>query len=63
MDFGKALEALKAGYQVKLPSWAGYWQREGDTVAMHCKDGTMLDIREIKEYLSENNDGIQLLKK
>ena len=39
------------------------WQREGDTVAMHYKDGTMLDIREIKEHLSENNDGIQLLKK
>lgn len=32
MDFGKALEALKAGYQVKLPSWAGYWQKEGDTI-------------------------------
>ncbi len=31
MNFGKALEALKAGYQVKLPSWAGYWQKEGDT--------------------------------
>ena len=49
MNFGTALEALKAGYQVKLPSWAGYWQKEGDTIAMHCKDGTVLDIRETKD--------------
>ena len=49
MNFGKALEALKAGYQVKLPSWAGYWQKDGDTVVMHCKDGSVLDIRETKD--------------
>ena len=49
MNFGKALEALKAGYQVKLPSWTGYWQKDGDTIAMHCKDGTVLDIRETKD--------------
>ena len=49
MNFGKALEALKAGYQVKLPSWAGYWQKDGDTVKMHCKDGRVLDIRETED--------------
>lgn len=49
MDFGKALEALKAGYKVKLPSWAGYWQKDGDTVKMHCKDGRVLDIRETED--------------
>lgn len=49
MNFGTALEALKAGYQVKLPSWTGYWQKDGDTIAMHCKDGTVLDIRETKD--------------
>ena len=49
MQFRKALEALKAGYKVKLPSWAGYWQKDGDTVKMHCKDGRVLDIRETED--------------
>lgn len=49
MVFGKALEALKAGYKVKLPSWVGYWEKEGDTVKMHCKDGVVLDIRETED--------------
>lgn len=49
MDFGKALEALKTGYKVKLPSWAGYWEKDGDTVKMHCKDGDVFDIRETED--------------
>lgn len=49
MNFAKALEALKNGYKVKLPAWAGYWEKEGDTVKMHCKDGSVLDIRETKD--------------
>ena len=49
MEFRKALEALKAGYKVKLPSWAGYWQKDGDTVKMHCKDGRVLDVRETED--------------
>lgn len=49
MDFGKALEALKAGKKVKLPSWKGYWQKDGDTIKMHCKDGRVLDLRETED--------------
>ena len=49
MEFRKALEALKAGYKVKLPSWAGYWQKDGDTVKIHCKDGRVLDVRETED--------------
>ena len=49
MDFGKALEALKEGHKVKLPSWAGYWQKDGDTVKIYCKDGRVLDIRESED--------------
>lgn len=49
MDFGNALEALKAGYKVKLPQWAGYWQKDRDTVKMHCKNGDVLDIRETQD--------------
>lgn len=49
MDFRNALEALKAGRKIKLPSWAGYWEKDGDTVKMYCKDGKVLDIRETKD--------------
>ena len=49
MNFGQALEALKNGYKIKLPSWKGYWVKEGDTVKMHCKDGSVLDIRETQD--------------
>ena len=46
MNFGKALEALKQGYAVKLPHWKGYWKKEDNTIKMYCKDGSVLDIRE-----------------
>lgn len=49
MDFKKTLEALKNGCKVKLPSWKGYWVKEGDTIKMYCKDGRVLDIRESKD--------------
>lgn len=49
MEFAKALEALKCGYKVKLPTWAGYWVKEGDTVKMCCKNGDVLDIRETQD--------------
>jgi hypothetical protein len=42
--FKEALEALKNGAKIKLPEWKGYWQKEGDTIIMHCKDGRNLDI-------------------
>lgn len=50
MVFADALEALKAGYKVKLPHWSGYWirgEKDGkDTIEMHCKDGSKPEIRE-----------------
>lgn len=44
MNFKKILEAIKQGNKVKLPEWKGYWQKEDDTIIMHCKDGCNLDI-------------------
>lgn len=46
MRFKEALKSMKNGKKVKLPSWAGYWCWENDTIMMHCKDGKVLDIRE-----------------
>ena len=54
MLFGQALELMKQGIPVKLPSWAGYWywDSEKKTVIMHTKDGAEMDIRvtQVVEY-------------
>ena len=49
MKFIDALELLKQGKKIKLPSWSGYWVKEDDTVKMYCKDGRVLDIRETED--------------
>lgn len=49
MKFIDALELLKQGKKIKLPSWSGYWIKEDDTVKMYCKDGRVLDIRESED--------------
>lgn len=58
MTFDEALELMKEGYKVKLPSWGGYWYWDADkqTVMMHTKDGDELDIRETQrvEYTLGN---------
>lgn len=48
MEFGEALDAMKQGAKVKLPSWGGYWYWDSDkeTIMMHTKEGNELDIRE-----------------
>lgn len=58
MNFSKALELMKKGYKLKLPSWGGYWywDAEKETIVMHTKDGDELDIRETQRvsYTLEN---------
>lgn len=48
MRFDEAWELMKQGAAVKLPSWDGYWclDAEGQSIAMHTKDGEVLDIRQ-----------------
>lgn len=48
MKFLEALKQMQYGKKVKLPSWGGYWywDNKKKTVMMHCKDDTVLDIRE-----------------
>lgn len=54
MDFKNALEAMKHGEAVKLPSWGGFWRWDAEkrTIIMHTKEGKEMDIREtqIVEY-------------
>lgn len=58
MIFKQALEAMKQGALVKLPSWGGYWRWNPDkkTIIMHTKDGEDMDIRETLrvEYTLDN---------
>lgn len=64
MKFDKALELMKQGEKVKLPSWGGYWywNNKKQTIMMQChvidsetgKD--LLDIRETQrvEFTIQN---------
>lgn len=57
MDFRNALDLMKQGYKVKLPSWAGYWcfDADADAIEIHCKDGTVLfDCTQRLLYTLEN---------
>ncbi|MCI7739345.1 MAG: DUF2829 domain-containing protein [Lachnospiraceae bacterium] len=58
MLFKEAFELMKKGMKVKLPSWGGYWywSKEKQTIIIHTKDGTEMDIREtqIPDYTFSN---------
>lgn len=65
MKFKQALEEMKKGNKVKLPSWGGYWcwDNTKQTIMMHCRptdadegQGPILDIRETQrvEYTLSN---------
>lgn len=65
MTFAEALEAMKTGAKVKLPTWGGFWfwDEEKQTVMMQCRpkdadkgQGDLLDIRETQrvEYTLSN---------
>ena len=64
MKFMRALENMKKGIPMKLPSWGGYWcwDEEKETIMMHCREKdsdnekAVLDIRETErvEYTLSN---------
>lgn len=64
MKFDKALEYMKQGIPMKLPSWGGYWIWDNDkqTIIIHCRpqdsdnQSEVLDIRETQrvEYTTMN---------
>lgn len=47
MEFKQALELMKQGKKLKLPSWGGYWfwNQEKQTIIIHTKDDIEMDIR------------------
>lgn len=58
MKYSEALDLMKQGAKVKLPSWGGYWYWDPnqETIIMHTKEGKELDIRETDrvEYTTLN---------
>ena len=58
MKFEQALQEMKKGIPMKLPSWGGYWcwDEEKKTIIMYTKDNERLDIREtqVVEYTLMN---------
>ena len=58
MKFDQALQLMKKGDKMKLPSWGGYWcwDNEKKTVMMHMRDGEVMDIRDTQrvEYTLKN---------
>lgn len=58
MNFAKAMELMKQGVKVKLPTWNGYWAWDAEkrTIMMHCRGGAVIDIRETErvEYTAGN---------
>ena len=57
MNFKQALEAMKQGKKVKLPSWAGYWEYDASIngIVIHCKEGNVLyNCTERLLYTAEN---------
>lgn len=59
MIFKEALELMKNGAKLKLPSWGGYWfwSPEKESIIMHTKDDKELDVRET-ERVSYTMDNI-----
>lgn len=49
MEFSKAYEALKQGKQIKRSHWAGCWERSGENIVMHCKNGEDILFTETKD--------------
>lgn len=58
MKFAEALNLMKDGTPVKLPSWGGYWVWDNDreTIVIHTKEGKEMDIRSTDrvEYTLQN---------
>lgn len=51
MEFNVAYNLMKKGAKIKLPEWEGYWywDEKKNTIMIHTKEGTELDIRESED--------------
>lgn len=56
MNFKEAYKLLKTGVPIKLKSWKGYWKWEDNSIKMYCKDGRVVDIKDMEnvEFTFDN---------
>ena len=56
MNLKQALEAMRQGHKVKLPSWGGYWEYDASIgIIIHTKEGdTLNDYTQRLLYTAEN---------
>lgn len=56
MTFREAWFQMLGGKKVQRPQWSGYWAWENGTIMMHCRDGQIIDIRQMDNvaYTCEN---------
>lgn len=46
LHFRDAWYHMLNGKKIKRPLWEGYWAWENNTIMMHCRDGSVTDIRQ-----------------
>ena len=46
LQFRDAWYHMLNGKKIKRPLWKGYWAWENNTIMMHCRDGSITDIRQ-----------------
>lgn len=51
MDFGKALQELNKGKQIKVPEWGGYWFKEAGIIKVMTAEGEELDTPHFQQYI------------
>ena len=51
MNFASALFSLKRGFKIKRKDWIGYWQLEGDSIMIHCKDGRVFNLVDSEDII------------
>ena len=53
LTFSEAYNLLVNDLPIKRKGWSGYWiwDKRKSTVMMHCKDGSVIDIRETDDVL------------
>ena len=46
LDWKDAWWHMLNGEKIKRALWEGYWVWENNTIMMHCRDGSVCDIRQ-----------------
>lgn len=51
MTFKSLYPDFISGVPIRREGWKGYWKYSYGEIMMHCKDGTVLNIKDTKDIL------------